>query len=196
MIETLPFSQIQAATNQFIDDLYQIDNLMINNKLFMVYKDNINADTIQSLLQITETTLDTNGEQKKLKKKVFNILVECLQNIIKHGLLDRETHEQHSLLVIGKSKKHFFIITSNLVKNSMIPALKNRIDIINSLDLLGLKQLYSETIRNTVISEKGGAGLGLIDIARKSGNKIEYEFKTVDGDYSYYTIRSNISITD
>ncbi len=45
---------------------------------------------------------------------------------------------------------------------------------INNLDKDGLKDLYKEIIKNTTISEKGGAGLGFVDMARKSGQPLEY----------------------
>ena len=41
---------------------------------------------------------------------------------------------------------------------------------------------------NGKLSEKGGGGLGLIDIAKKSRNKLGYSFKEIDKDYSFFTL--------
>ena len=45
------------------------------------------------------------------------------------------------------------------------------------------------------MSKKGGAGLGFIDIARKSGNKLEYHFEKINDDYYFFIINSQISKT-
>jgi len=42
------------------------------------------------------------------------------------------------------------------------------------------------------ISNKGGAGLGLIDMARKSGNKLLYAFEKVDEKFSYFYLHTEI----
>ena len=41
---------------------------------------------------------------------------------------------------------------------------------------------------NGKLSKKGGGGLGLIDIAKKSRNKLGYSFKEIDEDYSFFTL--------
>jgi hypothetical protein len=43
------------------------------------------------------------------------------------------------------------------------------------------------------MSEKGGAGLGFIDIARKSGNKLDYEFKDINGKSTFFIINTKVS---
>ena len=56
-----------------------------------------------------------------------------------------------------------------------------------------LKQLYKEIIKGTEISDKGGAGLGFVDMARKSGNGLEYSFEKLDSEYSFFSLKSTIS---
>ncbi|MFN8208872.1 MAG: DUF6272 family protein [Bacteroidales bacterium] len=43
------------------------------------------------------------------------------------------------------------------------------------------------------LSEKGGAGLGFIDIARKTGRKLSYEFLRMDEKTSFFLMTSSIS---
>jgi hypothetical protein len=42
------------------------------------------------------------------------------------------------------------------------------------------------------ISEKGGAGLGLIDIAKKTGSKLSYQFKELNDEVSFFILTSTI----
>jgi hypothetical protein len=60
------------------------------------------------------------------------------------------------------------------------------------LDKDGLKDLYKEIIKNTTISDKGGAGLGFVDMARKSGEKLEFSFPEMNADYSFFCIKVSV----
>jgi hypothetical protein len=53
--------------------------------------------------------------------------------------------------------------------------------------------MYKEIIKNTQISEKGGAGLGFVDMARKSGEKLEFTFSDMDAEYDFFCLKVNIS---
>ena len=64
--------------------------------------------------------------------------------------------------------------------------LVQRIDLLNAMDELELKQAYKKTLREGSFSDKGGAGLGLIEIARKSTEKLRYDFDdTGEGRYFF-----------
>ena len=49
-----------------------------------------------------------------------------------------------------------------------------------------IKELYKFILNHQRISAKGGGGLGLVDIARKTGNKLEYAFKDYNENYSFF----------
>ena len=55
----------------------------------------------------------------------------------------------------------------------------NKIDKINSMSRDELKDMYKFILNHQKLSAKGGGGLGLVDIARKTGNKLEYSFKPI-----------------
>ncbi|MEQ1734263.1 MAG: DUF6272 family protein, partial [Bacteroidia bacterium] len=67
------------------------------------------------------------------------------------------------------------------------------LDKINAMDKEQLKEFYKEVLAEGGFSEKGGGGLGMIDIARKSGHKLDYTFDPIDDTYSFFnlTIRIN-----
>jgi hypothetical protein len=49
-------------------------------------------------------------------------------------------------------------------------------------------------LANNQISAKGGAGLGFITIAMKSGNKLDIRFEKINDDYSLFQMTSAVSI--
>ena len=70
-------------------------------------------------------------------------------------------------------------MTGNLIRSDKVPQLRERLDDINGMDRSQLSAAYREQITNGHINENGGAGLGFIDIAKKSGNKIDYRFHEI-----------------
>lgn len=176
-----------------LHDVYGIKKLMQDNELLLVYHDEFSNENYDELLKLTELKMAVMDGDKKLKKRVFHIMVECVQNISRHAAITKDINSQaSSIFVIGKDKSKFFIITGNLIENEKKQPLKERIERINDLDKDGLKELYKHTIENEDHNEAGGANLGLIDMARKAGGKIEYHFREIDATHSFFTFKVNI----
>ena len=49
-------------------------------------------------------------------------------------------------------------------------------------------------MNNGKFTAKGGAGLGFIEMAKTTGNKLEYTFDKLTKDYSLYTFRVSMNI--
>lgn len=127
--------------------------------------------------------------QQNLGKKISYMLVECFQNVIKHGEISPSN--SHDSITEGlfsfKSVKDAFVINSiNFVSNQDVERLTGLVAHVNSMDEVGLKQYYLDRLKNNEISEKGGAGLGLIEMARKSGQKILHEVENLNERYSLF----------
>jgi len=176
-----------------IDHYFDIDRMMSDNELLLAYRDHINESTVQQLLSLTEMKLIQSGEEKKLRKRVFNILVECLQNIVNHSDVNtKDKKEVVSLLLLGRNGNDIFIITGNRILNSKIPSLEEKIKEINAWDHEDMRDIYSEHLGNSTYSEKGGAGLGLLDIYKRSGNKLEYSLERIDDKVSFLSLHVKI----
>ncbi|WP_448518650.1 SiaB family protein kinase [Rhodoflexus sp.] len=159
--------------------------------IIMSYKGNANGDLLNNLIDVVQAKLAEIEPKSSVKKRVFNILVEVLQNIYHHcGHLPLEAFSDAEgvTFVLAKYQQDYYIIAGNYILNKEVPVLKARLDLINSLSAEKLKQVYMETLGNGVISDKGGAGLGLIEIARKSGRKLSYQFGKVSKDLSFFSL--------
>jgi hypothetical protein len=178
-------------------NIYDFYEKMEDGKIMLSFKGEITADLLTSILHIMESKLDTIGEEPKLKKKVYNVLVECLQNLYHHNEAsdkDLETNSRSALFLIGRSENNTYkIITGNYILNENVDSFREKLDKINSLSKDGLKEFYMDTLNNHEYSEKGGGGLGMIDIARKSGQKIEYSFESINQAYSFFSLIIRVS---
>ena len=94
---------------------------------------------------------------------------------------------------MSKDEAEYNVTTGNVVKNEKIDELKKMLEHINQLDRPDLNKLYKQKIREGRLSEKGGAGLGFIDIARKTGQKLVYSFIKIDEVKSFFVLTSTIS---
>lgn len=178
---------------KFIYDLHQ---MMVAHKVILIYEGDFTQETTKSILTMAERNLESSGEESTIKKKIFNVMVEALQNIVKHSddsKGDDNVNHHAAIFLIGHERSQYSIMSGNPVKNVNLPALKAALEKINSLDKDGLKDLYKEIISNTTISEKGGAGLGFVDMARKSGEKLEWAFVPMNDETSFFCLKVNIA---
>jgi len=177
---------------KFIYDLHQ--SMKINN-VVLVYEGDFTQTTMKSILSMAERNLESSGEESGIKKRIFNVMVEALQNIVKHSDDIQENKHHAAIFLIGNEQSRYSIMSGNPIRNENVPSLRKALEKINGLDKEGLKELYKEIIKNTTISEKGGAGLGFVDMARKSGEKLEWSFVDVDQEFSFFCLKVNISRT-
>jgi hypothetical protein len=177
--------------------IYDLHRTMMSQKLILVYDGDFTQETTKSILAMAERNLDSSGEDSGIKRKVFNVMVESLQNIVKHsseqGLQAGSLISKSAIFMISKDDKRYCVMTGNPIPKTKVEKLTKNLNDLNAKDKEGLKELYKDIIKNTQISEKGGAGLGFVDMARKSGEKIEFTFNEMDPDYDFFCMKVNIS---
>lgn len=174
--------------------IYDLHKTLSEKKIILVYEGEFTQEITKSVLMMAEKNMETQNEEVNIKKKVFNVMVESLQNICKHseefGIENEEFNT--AIFMIGKVEETYTITSGNVIYNSSIDNLKAKLDRINSLDKEGLKELYKQALSGSELSDKGGAGLGFIDMARKSGNKLVYDFYPMTEKFSFFTLQSTI----
>lgn len=161
--------------------------------ILLAYKGSITSELINDVLEAVEKKLEAVNELSKTRKKLYNVLVESLQNLYHHI---EESHEgitedldpKFGLLVIEKEDGMYKVTTGNFINSSKIKFLKEKIDKINSLSKDELKDMYKFILNHQKLSAKGGGGLGLVDIARKTGSKLEYIFHNYDNNYYFFNL--------
>ncbi len=166
---------------------------MNNGEVLLAYKGSITAELITNVLGVVETKLDHVIEKSITKKKIYNVLVESLQNLYHHvdelpEELSYDLDFNFGIFVVSKVDDSYEIRTGNFIRKDKIKSLKERLDKIKSLTKDELKELYKFVLNNQKFSDKGGGGLGLIDIARRTDGKIDYQFNDFDTDFSFFNL--------
>ncbi len=179
--------------NIILDSVYQLFKAVQKDNITYIYHGYFDRHITESILSLAEANIVKKKEKSSVKKRVYHIMVESLQNITRHQSVRRNEQDENSgVFFVQYKEQRYFVTTGNLIKNALIPELKAKIDKVNSYTKEELKEYYRNVLIYGELSEKGGAGLGLIDMARKSGNKLLYNFKKVDDEFSYFYMHSAI----
>lgn len=179
--------------SNIIFDLY---NKMTKQKIISAYHGVFSQQVINMLLKQAKWDMNNRNMDRRIQKKTYNILVECLENILKHASNQEEGSligESDGIVVFGSNVDKYYITVGNLIYTTEVPKLKAKLDAVNALDKDGLKQYYKDKLINAQISERGGAGVGLIDIAMKSGSQLDYHFQDHTDKISFFALQVNVS---
>jgi len=179
--------QLDFSENHIsLDDTKEIYDLMQDNNVLLVHKGNYSQRVILSLIQMVESHLKLNNEQLGKIKRIFFILTELLQNIIKHSSKTRDLPQ--GIITISKRLGTFVINTGNVIENTIVDELEKYLEQLNNLDEFELGHLYRNQILNALSSKGNDSGLGLIDIAKEKSNTFIYSVEPIDEHLSFYSI--------
>lgn len=159
-----------------------IANRMIEKQRLLEFGGCTNKELHIQIIESAERQLIEFGECTRIRKRVINVLIECLGNITFHAYRpDTGTIPFFKAAVaISKNGNKYIIDTTNLVTPDQVAALKTDIDRLNSMAFHQLTDHYINTLNTDRPTCSPGAGLGLIEMARRSKQKLHYQFQQLD----------------
>ncbi len=174
---------------EFMQAVLNLYDALIENGIYVVYIGKFNQRITKFFSEMVESELEKECDNKITRRRVYHTIVEILQNMQRHA---DELGEGSGLFMIGRKNHIYYIITSNKVLKSNVPKIKSTLDQINNATKEQLKEMYKKQLVEGRLSEKGGAGLGLIDIARKTDTKYEYLFIPINFELDYFVLKIEI----
>lgn len=129
----------------------------------------IDHDQVANLLETSESAALNAGAPTPARKRLVNVLMEALENVCHHGSNERRDHS-YALLVRDRGGFRFEL--GNAVPLVTAALLTHRVNILNEMDAADLKEHYVKLLSNDNRSAHGGAGLGLLTMARKSARPL------------------------
>jgi hypothetical protein len=179
--------------------VYDLFNNLHHDNLSFIYQGSFNDDITERIIDISEYNILNQLEQTKISNKVSFLLAECFQNVIRHAestSVKLAKPELTGIFITRNIGKSYYISSANLIENKEIEVLKKKLEAINGMNADDLKKLYMNVLSNEEFNTRGGAGLGLIEMARKSGHKLDFDFEKVDQDYSYFYLQIKLKSPD
>jgi len=149
------------------------------------------GDALKKKLSSDETDANT-------VKRVFSVFVEQTQNIIRYSAEKLVAPNQEILAVssgvitVGFEEGRFFVACGNVVRTEDVQQLRTRLERLRSMAPAELKAYYLEQIREPPESGSVGANIGLIEIARRASEPIQFDFTGIDANTVFYCMKAFI----
>jgi len=176
-------------------DLLNFHEVMKKDSVMFCYSGPISQATIEGIGKTLRMNMEIEEAGFNVSQSVFSIFVEQMQNVLNYSAenLSRDKEPDKELrvgiLVISHVEDGFAVYCGNLIYNNDVDKLKEKIESVRDLNKEELKQLYKKKRKESTDSESKGAGLGLIEMARKAGQPIEYGLTSVNDIYTFFSIK-------
>ena len=162
-------------------EIHKYYKMLKDENIILSHNGALDSEVIDLLLDLTDKKLTKLKTRRGVRKKIFNILVECLQNSLHYiKEYDEDTPLVHSpFLIIIQKESSFIISTGNFVTEDRAEFLKNKLNEINTLSAEDLQEHYIRALDKKQLPTEGGAGLGLVDIVRRSKHRVSFDFQEI-----------------
>ena len=183
-----------------LDRVFDLYDELEKQRIMLSFKGNLSPELVTALLGLIERKMETLEQDGRVRKRVFNVVMECLQNLYHHNTkVDPKdgnpsmADEAQGVIMIAHGEKGYSVLTGNFMASEEVHGLKSHLDRINDCEPDQLRDLYKETLNDGRYGKAGGGGLGIIDIARKSGRKLEYGFVPLDEANAFFSLNVNVT---
>lgn len=125
----------------------------------------VDHSVVERLLAEAESASLAAGDAVSVRKRLFNVLVEGLENVHVHA---GEQFSETAFALLVDAGDGYRLAFGNALPMATAALLSHRVEILNSMEEADLKQHFMLMLGNNARTERGGAGLGLLTMARKS----------------------------
>jgi hypothetical protein len=158
------------------------------------YSGPVDQKRIDQLLKRLKNSELYHSLGKATAKRVYAIIVECLENILKHSEKALpENKKCHPYIMVLKTMGKIVIKTGNPVSDNKETYVSRRLEKINNIDNEELNRLYDDRINRNTRKNGNGAGLGFMLMKFKSGNPLEYGFTRTNCNILFFEIQIKVN---
>ncbi|SKA82503.1 hypothetical protein SAMN02745704_01566 [Paucidesulfovibrio gracilis DSM 16080] len=163
--------------------------------LILSFSGPVSQGVVEGLAELMREQMRTELTEERLVRKVFAILVEQLQNIVRYsservpGTGGEEEMAQGQVLVGREPDGRYFVACGNKIPRDEGQRLLERVGRMRSMDREELKALYKQMRRQGPDPESKGAGLGFIEMARKAERPLDCSVVPVDNETSFFSMK-------
>ena len=157
----------------------QLHELMLSRGTFFCYAGPLSEEVLTSISGVVKDQLTDSDSDLLIKKKVFSIFIEQAQNIIRYSGAGLEKSGVGSVS-ISHTDTGFVLEAVNEINPTDQVRVAQMLDELQSMDESELKRAYRERMKSGPPEGSVGAGLGFIEVARRSSS-FDYAFEERGG---------------
>jgi len=174
-----------------LKNLFEDYHSFDNQKILMFYKGAVSQETMVDLGSFLRSSLCGS---KKIRS-IFSVFIEMSHNIRHHSLERDQNHVGVGLFMIQQTEEFFTLSSGNPILSAGKEEIRREVEMLRTLDKEGLRKLYLQRRKTGELTNKG-AGLGLIEMARKSDTPIECEFFDCDDKTTLFRLTVQVAKGD
>lgn len=146
------------------------------------------GDALRHKMALEDTDLTTI-------KKVFSVFVEQAQNIIRYSAEKvtaadgRNIELSSGMVTIGTEGGRFFIVCANTILEEDVARLRTRLETLRNMGKDEIKAYYKNQLREAPEEDSRGATIGLIEIARRASEPLEFDFQPLDEEHVFFCLK-------
>ena len=172
-------------------DLYLLRETYNQKHILLCFNGPFSQGLIEEIGNALRKYMQSEAASTSAALDVFAVYIELAQNIQHYSRQKGYSDvESSATVVIGRDGDHYMISAGNIVEPEDGEALAQRIHALAALDKAQLKAAYKDQLRKPRANDESGAGLGLIDIARKASAPFSCSLQPVNaGHRLFFSLR-------
>ena len=156
--------------------LFKRHNVSSKNEILLSYEGELTFDLIHDFIADVEGKIAFKKFSHSSKKKIFNVLVEVLQNLVHNVGFEEADFELkkncfEATFKVWIEKDKCFVATGNYILKNKVSDLASWLEEINGLDKEGVRKKLREVMDDGKRTANGGGGLGFLDITKRTGHR-------------------------
>ncbi len=175
-------------------DLYLLRETYNQKDILLCFNGPFSQGLIEEIGNALKHHLQNEAASTSSALDVFAVYIELAQNIREYSCVqDYDEMESSATCVVGRNRAgRYEISAGNVVEPEDAEKICERVRELSQLDKAQLKAIYKERLR-APRDENESAGLGLIDIARKSSAPMTCSIKPINsGKKMFFSLRVEI----
>lgn len=175
-------------------DLYDLRKDFDRSGIMMCFNGPFSHSIIEEIGIALRNHLAAENIAQAAVLDVFAVYIELAQNVRNYLALRDITLDEasSSIITIAHWKDGYAVSSGNFILNSDAEILCSRIEEINGLTPEERKRQYREQLRRDVQPSALGAGLGFLEIAKRSSANMVCSVREVDETYCFFSLTAFI----
>ena len=171
-------------------NISELDQELKNDGIvFLAYDGFLTQALIVAMTEALEKESESGELSMTTSTNILTIFIELCQNMMNYSKSQKVLQSKNDgkgMILVGhdKDEDKYYVLSRNLVNKQDKEAIEKKLKKVSSLDKDALRLYYREMRKLGKDKHEKGAGIGFIEIARKS-EKMVYSFEKIEDVYSF-----------
>lgn len=178
--------------------LYEFYQQLKTEGILFCFSGPISQNIVEGIGEVLRYKMKLDDTTTSVSQRVFGTFVEQMQNVINYSaevepsVMDADSYLRYGIVIVGKRERNFYVLSGNFIIKSQTGFMVDWIQKLNAMSKDELKDFYRRQRRQTPREESKGAGLGLIEMARKATGPLKFSHFAVDERFDFLSIEAEV----